>query len=135
MATAFERVTYVVPNRLAERRVRDELAAGGSSGHAVTGIAGLASRLAGGLRRSASATEVLAALRDPPASVLTSLRDVALLPGFGQAAARTLFAAWQADLDLQARADVGGRRRLHGRAPAPCRGLATARRPATAAVG
>ncbi len=109
MATAFERVTYVVPNRLAERRVRDELAAGGSSGHAVTGIAGLASRLAGGLRRSASATEVLAALRDPPASVLTSLRDVALLPGFGQAAARTLFAAWQADLDLQARADVGGR--------------------------
>lgn len=109
MATVFERVTYVVPNRLAERRVRDELAAKGSSGHAVTGAAGLASRLAGGFRRPAGTNEVLAALRDPPLSVLASLRDVAGLPGFGQAAARSLAAAWRAGIDLQARAGTGER--------------------------
>lgn len=103
------RATYIVSGRLGERRVRDELAAKHSIGHEVTTIAGLAARLAGGLLRPVSVAEVRSALQEPPVTDLTSLRDLAAMPGFASAAARTLVAAWHANIVLADHAGAGGR--------------------------
>ncbi len=103
------RSTYIVSSRLGERRVRDDLAARGSLGHEVTTIAGLASRLAGGFARPISGIEVREALQEPPVEKLTSLRELADMPGFARAAAHSLSAAWHAGISLSARAAEGGR--------------------------
>jgi len=103
------RTTYVVSGRLGERRVRDELAEQGSLGHEVTSMAGLARRLVGGFARPVSSSELLGALQEPPVERLTGLRELADMPGFARAAARTLRAVWDADLDLRERAAAGGR--------------------------
>lgn len=103
------RSTTIVSDRLSERRVRDELAQANSSGHGVLTLAQLASRLAGGFARPVSSVEVRSALHEPPLDSLTSLRQIAELPGFARAAARTLSAAWLADLDLAANAASGER--------------------------
>ena len=103
------RATYIVSGRLGERRVRDELAAKHSIGHEVTTIAGLAARLAGGLLRPVSVAEGRSALQEPPVTDLTSLRDLAAMPGFASAAARTLVAAWHANIVLADHAGAGGR--------------------------
>ncbi len=103
------RATHIVSGRLGERRVRDELAAKRSIGHEVTTVAGLAARLAGGFLRPASAAEVRSALQEPPVAELGSLRDLAAMPGFASAAARTLVAAWHANIVLADHAGKGGR--------------------------
>lgn len=103
------RHTHVVPGRLGERRLRDALAAGGGLGHVITTLPGLAARLAGGFARAATGAEVRAALQEPPAAELTTLAGVAVMPGFARAAARTLQAAWHANVDLGERATAGGR--------------------------
>lgn len=103
------RTTYVVPGRLGGRRVQDELAEQGSLGHQVLSMAGLAGRLVGGFARPVSTSELLAALQVPPVERLTGLRELAGMPGFARAAARTLRAVWDADLDLRERAAAGGR--------------------------
>lgn len=104
-----ERITHVVAGRLGEQRLREELAARGSLGQAVTTLPGLAARLAGGFARPAGAAEVRAALQEPPLTRLTSLAELALMPGFARAATRTLNAVWAAGVDLSAQAPLGGR--------------------------
>ncbi len=104
------RSTFVISDRISERRVRDELAQAGSSGHGVLTFAQLASRLAGGFARPVSSVEIRSALREPPIDSLSSLRKIAELPGFARAAARTLGAAWLANIDLAANAATFGER-------------------------
>ena len=102
------RSTSVVSGRLATRRVRDQLAREGRLGASVLSLAGVAARLAGGFGRAVAASEVRRALQAPPLAELDDLKRVAGLPGFARAAAGTLQAAWDADLDLAARAATPG---------------------------
>lgn len=102
------RSTSVVSNRLADRRVRDQLARQGVVGRRVLTLPGVAARLAGGFARAASASQVKAALRQPPLNELAGLRAIAELPGFARAATTTLLAAWRAGVDLAGRAEQPG---------------------------
>lgn len=98
------RSTFVVSDRLADRRVRDRIAREGRLGQRVLTLPGLAARLAGGFSALVPASEVRRALQEPPLQELSDLERIAVLPGFARAAAATLHAAWNADLDLAAEA-------------------------------
>lgn len=102
------RTTYVVSDRLAVRRVRDEIAQEHLLGHRVLTLAGLTARLAGGFVGSVSAGQVRRALRQPPMARLHDLARIADLPGFAQAASATLSAVWHAGIDVEARAAAPG---------------------------
>src|SRR5690554_6306090 len=98
------RTTYVVSDRLAVRRIRDQIAQERQLGHRVLTLPGLAARLAGGFVGSVSAGQVRQALREPPLERLADLARIADLPGFGRAASATLNAVWNAGIDVSARA-------------------------------
>lgn len=105
----YHRRTVVVANRLAARVMLDSLAVEGSVGHVVLTLPGLAARLAGGFVRLASAAEVRSALQRTRGVELTTLGNVATLPGFAGATARTLSAVWHAGLQLEERAHAAPR--------------------------
>lgn len=102
------RSTYVVSDRLAGRRVRDSFAVENRLGHRVLTLTGLATRLAGGFAGGIGSSHIKKALQEPPLEQLTSLRSIAVLPGFARAAATTLTAVWNAGIDVAAKAAEPG---------------------------
>jgi len=102
------RTTTVVPDRLAAHRARLAVARGGALGHHVTTLPGLAGRLAGGFLHAATTVEVERALQPPPELPGTGLAEIAKLPGFSRAAARTLQGVWARGLDLAGQASAPG---------------------------
>ena len=92
------RRTHVVDDPTAWRAMQARLARAGALGDRILTLDALAARLAGGFLRAATAADVRATLHDLPRGDLRALRDVADLPGFADAATRTLTAAWRADL-------------------------------------
>lgn len=98
------RSTIVVSDRLAVRRVRDELAHHKKLGTRVLTLSGVAARLAGGFGGVVPASHLKLALQEPPLEQLYGLRPIAELPGFGRAASATLRAVWNAGIDVGAEA-------------------------------
>jgi hypothetical protein len=101
-----QRTTIVIPDPLAARRLRAQHARDGMLGARIVTLPGLASRLAGGLLRCVTTADLQRALRDLPADGLGSLAEIAPLPGFPRAAARTLQRTWSAAIDLGHEADA-----------------------------
>lgn len=102
------RSTSVVSDRLAGRRVRDSFAVENRLGHRVVTLTGLATQLAGGFAGSIPASHIKKALREPPLDQLTSLRSIAVLPGFARAATATLTSVWNAGIDVATQAAEPG---------------------------
>lgn len=100
------RNTIVVSDRLAVRRVRDELAREHKLGTRVLTLSGIAARLAGGFGGVVPASHLKLALQEPPDG-LYGLADIAALPGFARAASATLRSVWNAGIDLAAVAARG----------------------------
>lgn len=94
------RSTIVVSDRLAVRRVRDELARAKRLGTRVLTLSGVAARLAGGFGGVVPASHLKLALQQPPLEQLYGLADIAALPGFARAASATLRSVWNAGIDL-----------------------------------
>ena len=74
------RMTIVIPDPLAARRLRAHHARVGMLGARIVTLPGLAARLAGGLLRSATTADLQRALRDPPMRELGSLAEIAGRP-------------------------------------------------------
>ncbi|MDR9392164.1 MAG: hypothetical protein RI554_09075, partial [Trueperaceae bacterium] len=92
------RRTHVVDDPTAWRATQAALARAGALGDRVLTLETLAAHLAGGFLRVATAADVRTAVRTLETDALPALRTVADLPGFADAATRTLLAAWHADL-------------------------------------
>ena len=104
-----QRRTHVVSARLAYRAAVHRAADARDHGLRITTPPGLAARLAGPFLRGADPVDLRRALGAVPRGRLGDLARVADLPGFDRAAAGTLLATWHAGLDLDARAETGGR--------------------------
>lgn len=102
---AVERRTTIAHGRLALREFQLEAARTAAHGRQILTFEQCAARLAGGLVHPIDSTTLRAAVQavlpDTPLSELDAIKS---LPGFVQAAADTLWKAWRADIDLQARA-------------------------------
>lgn len=105
------RKTYVVASRYAMHERRLEAARRHAHGVQVLTFELLAARLAGGFIGAADGDTLRVVLRDVlPGTALGELEPIKTLPGFVEAASDTLRKAWQAGIDLKARA--GGHPRL-----------------------
>jgi hypothetical protein len=102
-----QRQTIVVHGRLVADQVRLEAARHRQHGVQITGMAGVAARLAGGFLRGVDgdtlSVAVGAVLAEAPPGALGDLEPIRGLPGLQLALARTLGKAWRAGLDLEAR--------------------------------